>query len=43
MKSARKGRLCDPGQVTELLSALVSSSFHFYCEDTEIMHVKCFP
>ena len=36
-------RLCDLGQVTELLSALVSSSFHFYCEDTEIMHVKCFP
>ena len=38
-----RGRLCDLGQVTELLSALVSPSFHFYCEDTEVMHVKWFP
>ena len=35
-------RLCDLGHVTELLSALISSYVQFYCEDTEIMHAKCF-
>ena len=39
-KLARKGRLYDLGQVTELLSA--SSSVQFYCEDTEIMHASAF-
>ena len=36
------GRLHGLGQVINLLLALVSSFVQFYCEDTEIMHAKCF-
>ena len=38
-----RGWLYDLGQITELFSALVSSSVQFYCEDTEIMHATIFP
>ena len=38
-----RGRLCDLGRVTELLSALVSSSVQLNCEDTEIMHATNIP
>ena len=41
-ETCKKGACYDLGQVTELLSALVSSSVQFYCEETEIMHAKCF-
>ena len=38
-----RGRLCDLGHVTELLSALVSSSVQLNFEDTEITHATNFP
>ena len=43
MKPARKGQVIDLGRVTELLSALVSSSVQLNCEDTEIMHATNIP
>ena len=37
-RNLREEQVMWPGQVTELLCALVSLSAQFYCEDTEIMH-----